>query len=119
MAKSIRSKSRRHNRAELRRKFSDPIIKKRQENVAEILANCIEQKSGSSMLGLKDVLSVGKGDISGTMEKSIDDDEELDDVDNEQKTTAKVAAKILLKEKLKSLKASKKSNSRKELVWFK
>jgi hypothetical protein len=119
MAKSIRSKSRRHNRAELRRKFSEPIIQKRQEKMAEILSTNMQQKSQGSILNLKNVFVVNSSSSDAQIDEAEGDVAVEEEAEDDNKDIKKVAAKLLLKEKLKALKSSKKQKSEKELVWFK
>ena len=125
MAKSLRSKTKRANRAQLRKNLSDPIIKRRQEQVAAALAATLEKKTGKSILGLKSTFSVAGAAESGAIDEFEEEEEEGAEelaaaVSEESQNTKKMAQKLLLKEKLKKLKSSRKEETyKKKLFEFK
>ncbi len=124
MAKSLRSKTKRANRAQLRKNLSDPIIKRRQEQVAAALAATLEKKTGKSILGLKSTFSVAGAAESGAIDEFEEEEEGAEElaaaVSEESQNTKKMAQKLLLKEKLKKLKSSRKEETyKKKLFEFK
>lgn len=110
MAKSIRSKVKRANRSLHRKAVADPIIQKRQQKLAENLQKTLNEKSGSSIVGLRSVLSVNP--LS-----KVDDipEDDVDVVEEEVKEDKKSKPKKI---KVKALTTSIKSKPTKQLVWF-
>lgn len=53
MAKGIRSKAKRQNRSFLRATLSEPIAKKRQEEINNSLQKSLDEQNGSTIQGLK------------------------------------------------------------------
>ena len=121
MAKSIRSKSKRANRAQLRKSFVDPIIKKRQDIMNAQLADSVERRSGKSIIGLKSMFAPRGEASAGAMDAGEESEKEEEEaVANDSQDTKKMAQKLLLKEKLKKLKSSRRQeHSKKELFEFK
>mmetsp|Transcript_13795 Transcript_13795/g.18867 ORF Transcript_13795/g.18867 Transcript_13795/m.18867 type:complete len:113 (-) Transcript_13795:66-404(-) len=112
MAKGLRSKSKRKNRAALRATLSEPIIKQRQENMAEELKNNLEMKSGDTIVNLKNVLNISNAVVANSIiDHGMENDLETDEATN---------SKLSIKSKPKVFKGSRKSRgSNKTLVWFK
>ena len=106
MAKSIRSKVKRANRSLHRKAVADPIILRRQQKLAAELQKSINEKGGASIVGLRNVLNPNV--IPDNVE---DDNDAQEEVKEEKQTTRKV--------KIAALQKSTKSDSRKEMVWFK
>ena len=75
MGKSIRSKVKRANRTQLRKDFSDPIVKLRQDKIAKKMAEDLKERNGGSILGLRSALTGGK------KEDDMDEDAEEDEED--------------------------------------
>lgn len=127
MAKGIRSKKMRKNRAQIRKTVALPIIRKRQEKLAEALKKDLEKKAGKTITGLKGIFSksnekktsktVSNGeDVEGSEEEDSDEEEE------EEVEVQNVKNKMLVigKPTMKVKKGSKpKINPNKPLVWFK
>jgi hypothetical protein len=109
MAKSIRSKVKRANRSLHRKAVADPIIQKRQQKLAANLQKTLNEKSGSSIVGLRSVLSANAPPKK---------DDDIEDVEEEEvKVDKKSDAKKI---KVKALTTTTaKSNPTKKLVWFK
>ena len=121
MAKGLRSKSKRKNRSILRAVLSEPIIKKRQENLATDLQNDLAAKSGSSITSLKDVLSSRSNVKKEEKEVShldvdADSDDEVDD--EEEAIGSLVVSKKTKKVRTAVHKASKNLKHKKTLEWF-
>lgn len=129
MAKSLRSKSKRKNRAALREKLVIPKIKKTTEELAKKLQESLKQKGGSSILALKAVLrpketmetSQSSEQTVDTLEQGVNEEaedeaeeDEAEEVNDEQSAKrAKPAAQIRRKG------SKPRANVGKELVWFK
>lgn len=141
MAKSLRSKSMRKNRAQIRKSLSNPILKRRQEVLTAELQRSVDKRAGKSIVGLKATM-FAKEEKKGGGAMEEDDDDEDDNVDEEDAEsdirkhyknngdaeagkcnaadTKKMATKLLLKEKLARLKGTKKvHNHTKVLFEFK
>lgn len=83
MGKSIRSKVKRANRSQLRKEFSDPIVRKRQEAIAKRVAKNIEERNGSSIMGLRSALQ-GESDQKKNPDE-MDDDTDGNNDENTKK----------------------------------
>ena len=126
MAKSLRSKSKRKNRSVLRKQISEPLVKKRLENLHEALQKEIKLKAKNVLAGLKKVLTKDNGNAAIKME--TDDNNENDDNDDEEeeeenngnttlkKQEKKLARVALLLGKKKGKKPRK--DTGKKLEWF-
>jgi len=109
MAKGLRSKSKRKNRAALRATLSEPIIKQRQEKMAEELKINLEMKSGDTIVNLKNVLNISKIPPNDNNDTEI---ENMIEIDDSNTSSSKIKPKVF--------KGSRKSKiSNKTLVWFK
>jgi len=128
MAKSLRSKSKRKNRSVLRKQISEPLVKKRLENLHEALQKEIKLKSKNVLAGLKKVLTAKGGNKPATIKMEIDDNDNNDngdnDVDEEEnngnttltKQEKKLARVAVLLSKKKGKKPRK--DTGKKLEWF-
>jgi len=120
MAKSLRSKIMRKNRAQLRKTVGDPIIKRRQEAISAAIKKGLEEKQGGSLLGLKNIMS-STGNVPTESKEEMEEDEE-DEIskDDEIVFGNKKFSKEHLKKKISAVKSSRPAkNSTKQLVWFK
>ena len=59
MAKGIRSKAKRQNRSLIRATLSEPIAKKRQEEINASLKKSLNEQNGSTIKGLKSLFPGG------------------------------------------------------------
>lgn len=59
MAKGIRSKAKRQNRSLIRATLSEPIAKKRQEEIAANLKKSLDEQNGSTIKSLKSLFPGG------------------------------------------------------------
>ena len=81
MGKSIRSKSKRSNRTQLRKTFSDPIVNSRAEKIYKKIAEDTAQQNGQTIIGLRSVLQ-------GSKKADAMEDEEVDEEDEEERKLA-------------------------------
>eukprot|EP01036_Dinobryon_divergens_P023395 gene23394-31737_t len=127
MAKGLRSKSKRKNRSILRAVLSEPIIRKRQENLATDLQKDLTAKSGGSITALKNVLSFRSGELSkedevqSHLNEDEDDDVEVAEFEDPAVGNLVVKNKTISSNKGKRTaihKASKNLKHKKNLEWF-
>ncbi len=110
MAKSLRSKSKRHNRTQLRKEICLPRIVKTQEIIAKKIQEDLAQKSGTSILKLKAVFQ-GRGAGAKATPAPLAAKEVVEE--------EKVVAPIVAEAQPKAKKGSKpRHNPTKTLVWF-
>ncbi len=123
MAKGLRSKSMRKNRSFLRKTLVEPIIEKRQEQLAEKLQKSLDAKQEpTTLLNLKKLLPTTEKNASNENVEDKDDEEmeEEDDEEDEQpKAEKKKSKKVNPFQKPKAVKAAKSNKPQKEMVWFK
>jgi hypothetical protein len=127
MAKGLRSKSKRKNRSILRAVLSEPIIRKRQENLATDLQNDLTAKNGGSITALKNVLSFRSSELSkdeevpSNINEDEDDDVEVAEFEDPTVGNLVVKTKTISSNKGKRTaihKASKNLKHKKNLEWF-
>ena len=82
MGKSIRSKVKRANRTILRRDFSDPIVRKRDDLVAKRVAKITSERNGTSMIGLAATLG-GSAKKAGNKDMDTEDADEVEEDEEE------------------------------------
>ena len=133
MAKGLRSKSARRSRSELRKKISHPVIAKRNLKISNAIKTQVHAaSSGSSLMGLKSVLSANKkkgkeededNDNKGSEDEAEDDEPYYEGAGmnsiynpSELAHNKKVGKVIQVRNK-KGKKA--RMNPGKEMVWFK
>jgi hypothetical protein len=116
----------RKNRSFLRKTLVEPIIEKRQEQLAAKLNKTLEAKQQpTTLMNLKKLLPTSqKDDTSKDKEGEDGADEEMDDDDEEEeeeqpKETKKKSKKANPFQKPKAVKAAKANKPQKEMVWFK
>lgn len=114
MAKGLRSKVKRANRAAIREKLTIPLQKIRQEAISQNIKDSLNVAKGKSIRNLKSVLdSSSSSSLSHADEASAEIDAEaiIDDAKEGQ----------VVEERVKSKKRGSKprNNPGKELVWFK
>lgn len=138
MAKGLRSKSMRKNRTYLRETLVKPLIRERQEKIAEAMKKKIEEQNSSTLLQLKKIIPTGSNeeaeDIQNIVEPSKnrnieeDDDENMNVNDDEESSEddAEATSKFVKKNgkqnnkfgnKKQVIKSSRQST--KEMFWFK
>lgn len=114
MAKGLRSKNKRHNRAQLRTRLSKPQIEKRQQELSEALKKSLEEKNGSTVIGLKSIFPGALVPLTANKPAVMDTDGD----DEEKVVVTKVAPKKKV-EKPKVVKGSRaRLNPKKQLSWF-
>jgi hypothetical protein len=124
MAKSIRSKVMRRHRTALRKAICEPMIQRRQEQLAANLAESMSEKSGKTIAKLRAVFHPNDPKEGDATASPADDMEEQEEEEEEVQEEVKVQtvevtpAKVTTKEKAKKLKAALKQKSTKQLVWF-
>ncbi len=122
MAKGIRSKSMRKNRSYLRATLSEPISKKRQEEIHDSLTKQIEtKKSTTTLINLKKLLPSTTGSESNSkVSKEAEVEDEMEEEDEEEVEAVKPAPKKSKKPNpFKKDKVVKAAKPTKEMVWFK
>ena len=131
MAKGLRSKCKRANRAHFRKTLTNPIIKKRAELISQAIKEGLEDKEGVSTINaLRSTFQVASSGAAAAVSENsmIVDDEEGDEEEEEEEEevveeevgeTFK-SSKTLSKEAFLKKRGSKpRINPGKELVWFK
>jgi hypothetical protein len=123
MAKGLRSKSKRANRALIRKTVTAPIVQQRQAQMAEALRKELEEKRGDSIRNLASLMPGAKVQKD---EDEMDGDEEEDaaDVEAQQggkiaKTGSKQKGFSFLRRDPKTKGSKPRNNPGKEMVWFK
>jgi CO dehydrogenase/acetyl-CoA synthase beta subunit len=116
MAKGLRSKCKRANRAQLRKTLSDPIIKKRAENIAIKIKEGLENKAGVTTINaLKNAFKA-----AGSAEEDMIVEEDEEEEEEEEEGVEFKSNRTLAKEEFIKKRGSKaRVNPGKELVWFK
>jgi Protein of unknown function (DUF2423) len=109
MAKGMRSKSKRANRAVLRTKLITPMIVQRQERLSSALKDSIRHKTGDTLQALTGVF-IG---IKNDSENMIEDAQTID-------MSSEVVAPVLIKKVIdnKVIARAVIRNAGKTLVWF-
>jgi CO dehydrogenase/acetyl-CoA synthase beta subunit len=127
MAKGLRSKCKRANRAHFRKTLTNPIIKKRAELISKAIKEGLEDKEGVSTINaLRSTIQVASSGAAAVAENDmIVDEEEAEDEEEEEEEVEDVgetfkSSKTLSKEAFLKKRGSKpRINPGKELVWFK
>jgi|Transcript_18509 ribosomal protein L12E/L44/L45/RPP1/RPP2 len=120
MAKGLRSKGKRANRAQLRKVLVDPIIKKRVETLHTTLKDKLkESREGiSNFDSLKSAFqaaSSGGDGVAGDMAIEEEEEEEEEEEGEEFKSKRTIAKEEFIKKRGSKARI----NPGKELVWFK
>jgi hypothetical protein len=121
MAKSIRSKVMRRHRTALRKAICEPMIQRRQEQLAANLAESMNEKSGKTIAKLRAVFHPNdpkEADVAATPVEDMEEEQEEEEEEVKVQTVEAPQAKAATREKAKKLKASLKEKSTKKLVWF-
>lgn len=115
MAKGIRSKRMRKNRAGLRKSFAQPIVDKRQEKIAQAIEDQLKEKRGETIKALKNVLSSGVKlrKVKAAAMEVVQDVAEKKTEDKAKKVKARIE---IIKTKASGSKA--RPNPTKQLEWF-
>lgn len=125
MAKGLRSKTKRRARTLLRETLSGPLAVKRQQKIAENIKSSLGDKSFSSILKLKSVLSTGdKQKKPGDAVHDEEDDEEEEKPCGENKAYPSSAIRkpskfVVERRSVRKTGKQPGRNEGKELVWFK
>jgi ribosomal protein L12E/L44/L45/RPP1/RPP2 len=123
MAKGLRSKCKRANRAQLRKTLSDPIIKKRVETLHKALEDKLkESRDGiSNFDSLKSAFqAASSGGDSAAGDMAIEEEDEDEEEDEEEEGEEFKSKRTIAKEDFIKKKGSKaRINPGKQLVWFK
>jgi Ran GTPase-activating protein (RanGAP) involved in mRNA processing and transport len=128
MAKGLRSKCKRANRAHFRKTLTNPIIKKRAELISKAIKEGLEDKEGVSTINaLRSTFQVASSGAAVAVAENdmIVDEEEVEDEEEEEEEVEEVgetfkSSKTLSKEAFLKKRGSKpRINPGKELVWFK
>ena len=121
MAKGLRSKGKRANRAQLRLTLSGPIIKKRAEVIAKSIKEGLENKKGvASIEALKSAFQAASSTTASAEEDMTIEEEEEEEEEEEDEGEEFKSKRTLAKEEFKKKRGSKaRINPGKELVWFK
>jgi ribosomal protein L12E/L44/L45/RPP1/RPP2 len=121
MAKGLRSKGKRANRAQLRKTLVDPIIKKRVETLHKALKERLkESREGiSNFDSLKSAFqaaSSGGDSVAGDMAIEEEEEEQEEEEEGEEFKSKRTIAK---EEFIKKRGSKARINPGKQLVWFK
>ena len=127
MAKGLRSKCKRANRAHFRKTLTNPIIKKRAELISQAIKEGLEDKEGVSTINaLRSTFQIASSGAAAAAEnKMVVDEEEGEEEEEEEEEVVEVgetfkSSKTLSKEAFLKKRGSKpRINPGKELVWFK
>lgn len=124
MAKGLRSKCKRANRAQIRKTLTNPIIKKRAEAISQSIKDGLVNKEGvSSIDALKSAFQASSSslpNISETEDSMAVDMEDEEEEEEEETGEEFKSSRTLAKEAFMKKKGSKaKVNPGKQLVWFK
>ena len=130
MAKGLRSKCKRANRAHFRKTLTNPIIKKRAELISQAIKEGLEDKEGVSTINALrstfQIASSGTAAAAGN-DMVVDEEEGAEEEEEEEEEEEVVevgetfkSSKTLSKEAFLKKRGSKpRINPGKELVWFK
>ena len=120
MAKGLRSKCKRANRAHFRKTLTNPIIKKRAELISQAIKEGLEDKEGVSTINaLRSTFQIASSGTAAAAGNDMVVDEEEEEEVVEVGETFK-SSKTLSKEAFLKKRGSKpRINPGKELVWFK
>ena len=130
MAKGLRSKCKRANRAHFRKTLTNPIIKKRAELISQAIKEGLEDKEGVSTINALrstfQIASSGAAAAAGN-DMVVDEEEGAEEEEEEEEEEEVVevgetfkSSKTLSKEAFLKKRGSKpRINPGKELVWFK
>ena len=118
MAKGLRSKTKRKARSLIRETLSGPIAIKRQIKISNDIKSSLSEKNGSTIIGLKSILSNTKSELENS-----NDGSSVGSVESDPKPIGAINSVIVSKKhkytiKKKSGKQAR-NNPGKELVWFK
>jgi Protein of unknown function (DUF2423) len=120
MAKGMRSKCKRANRAQIRKTLTAPLIKKRAETISRKIKEGLENKDGVNTINaLKGAFQLA-GSSAATADENMlveadEEEEEEEEVEEEFKSN-----RTLAKEEFMKKRGSKaRVNPGKQLVWFK
>lgn len=121
MAKGLRSKCKRANRAQLRKTLSDPIIKKRAELISKSIKEGLEKKEGVSTIdALKSAFQAANGAVtSAEDDMTIEDEEDEEEEEGEEGEEFKSKRTLAKEEFIKKRGSKARVNPGKQLVWFK
>ena len=124
MAKGLRSKCKRANRAQLRKTLSDPIIKKRAELISIKIKDGLADKVGvTTFNALKSAFQASGGAVASAEEEmtvEAEGEEEEEEEEEEDEGVEFKSNRTLAKEEFIKKRGSKaRVNPGKELVWFK
>ena len=119
MAKGVRSKVKRANRAALRESLTKPIIKHRTEKIAQSIKEELKKSSGSTIASLRKAFG-GKAPVSNVTSGAAASVEVEEDEDMNVDDTSKKSKGSISKEEFTTKKKGSKPrhNPGKELVWF-
>jgi hypothetical protein len=125
MAKGLRSKSMRKNRTYLRETLVKPLMRERQEKLAELMQQKLEEKQSPSLLKLKQLLPTAPSEpVADNHIKDEDDDavemnEEGSSDEEIAESGKKDQKKVVTKQGSKSKVVKSSKRPPKEMVWFK
>lgn len=117
MAKGLRSKCKRHNRALIRKNLTEPINRKRQEEMAAALQKELDERKGTSIRSL--TLLAGKDATNVEMAENEDEGSEDEEEEEPVKEGAKKKGFSFLRRNPKSKGSKPRNNPGKKLEWFK
>ena len=122
MAKGLRSKCKRANRAQIRKTLTNPIIKKRAEAISQSIKDGLVNKEGvSSIDALKSAFQASSSSLPNISEAEESMAVEMEEEEEEEEETGEEfkSSRTLAKEAFKKKRGSKaRVNPGKELVWF-
>ena len=130
MAKGLRSKCKRANRAHFRKTLTNPIIKKRAELISQAIKEGLEDKEGVSTINaLRSTFQIASSGAAAAAaaenDMVVDEEEGVEEEEEEEEEVVEVgetfkSSKTLSKEAFLKKRGSKpRINPGKELVWFK
>lgn len=117
MAKGLRSKCKRHNRALIRKNLTEPINRKRQEEMAAALQKELDERKGTSIRSL--TLLPGKDGADVKMAGNEEEEESEEEEEEPVKDNTKKKGFNFLRRNPKTKGSKPRNNPGKQLEWFK
>jgi CO dehydrogenase/acetyl-CoA synthase beta subunit len=121
MAKGMRSKCKRANRAQIRKTLTAPLIKKRAEAISKKIKEGLENKDGVNTINaLKGAFQLAGSSAAPTDENMLVEADEEEEEEEEEAEEEFKSNRTLAKEEFIKKRGSKaRVNPGKQLVWFK
>jgi hypothetical protein len=115
MAKGMRSKSMRKNRATLRKTYVAPIQKKALDKCLDTLETSIKERTGNSLIALRNVMNSGKAKMET---EEVEEEVVEEKPDTQGLNVARRRDKIAVLKAKKRVGSKARDNKGKTMTWF-